>query len=171
MHNATKQRRFPAFAALAILAACLAHAQISGSWSPAATMPVMSAYPTSTVLADGTVLVAGGTIGAANTGDQASATYDPRTNSWTPTASMVQPRYLHAVTLLCNVSHGACGDVRVLVVGGLDSGGTAELYDPTYRTWTPTGNLKTPRYAHTASLLPNGMVLVAGGYCDSQETL
>src|SRR6266480_4313393 len=30
-------------------------------------------------------------------------------------------------------------------------------------TWTPTSSLNTARDLHTASLLPNGMVLVAGG--------
>ena len=29
--------------------------------------------------------------------------------------------------------------------------------------WVPTGDLNTPRYGHTATLLPNGKVLVAGG--------
>jgi hypothetical protein len=31
-------------------------------------------------------------------------------------------------------------------------------------TWTPTGSLNTGRRLHTATLLPNGMVLVAGGF-------
>ena len=51
----------------------------------------------------------------------------------------------------------------VLVAGGLGPVlASAELYDPASGTWTPTDSLNTARAQHTATLLPNGMVLVAG---------
>ena len=60
---------------------------------------------------------------------------------------------------------------KVLVAGGADlriNGGlgilsTAELYDPATGIWTPTGSLASAREKHTATLLPSGLVLVAGG--------
>jgi hypothetical protein len=64
---------------------------------------------------------------------------------------------------------------KVLLVGGvnlqpLSNGGlttaslaTAELYDPATGTWSPMGSMSLPRSGHTATLLPNGRVLVAGG--------
>jgi hypothetical protein len=82
------------------------------------------------------------------------------------TGNLHTARYQHTATLLA--------DGRVLVVGGLDrregfenavfyTNATAELYDPKSGTWALTGSLHDARFQHTATLLPNGKVLVAGG--------
>jgi hypothetical protein len=52
----------------------------------------------------------------------------------------------------------------VLVAGGAGNLTSAELYDPATGLWTSTGFLTEGRYYHSATLLPNGKVLVAAGY-------
>jgi Kelch motif len=51
-------------------------------------------------------------------------------------------------------------DGRVLTTGGA----TAELYDPMANRLFPSGGMRQPRAHCTASLLPNGRVLVVGGW-------
>ena len=72
-------------------------------------------------------------------------------------------------------SHGDAAALgQVLVAGGdtsvviLDS---AELYDPAAGTWNATDSLITARRSHTATLLPSGKVLVAGGLDSSANPL
>ena len=85
--------------------------------------------------------------------------------SRSPTASttILEARAGHTATLL--------PDGRVLIVGGLhdleqnlDSAlATAELWDPATGTSSPAGTLADGRSYHTATLLQDGRVLIAGG--------
>jgi len=43
----------------------------------------------------------------------------------------------------------------------------AEVYDPTTLTWTATASMTATRSGHTATLLPSGAVLAAGGRYDN----
>jgi hypothetical protein len=90
--------------------------------------------------------------------------------TWRPAGKMVGPHSYHAATLLA--------DGRVLIVGGLVNDGLdgrasalAELYDPDRGTWSATGKMRQARWGHTATLLANGRVLVAGGYDDGRRPL
>lgn len=59
------------------------------------------------------------------------------------------------------------GDGRVLVSGGRVGDflrATAEVMSPFTMRWTPTGSMSIPRWQHTATALPNGKVLVTGGF-------
>jgi N-acetylneuraminic acid mutarotase len=140
-------------------------------WSPAGSMSQARPGYTVTLLPSGKVLVAGGCY-VSDLACYALATaelYDPATNSWSPAGSMSAARFSHTATLLPSG--------KVLVAGGANMYWTglyiplagAELYDPGSNTWSPAGSMSTARYGHTATLLPSGKVLVAGGAGASAE--
>ena len=81
--------------------------------------------------------------------------------SWTPTGSMATDRYDHTATLLPSGKVLVAGGISLHVAGNILR--SAELYDPATGTWTATGDMTIERADHTATLLPSGKVLVAGG--------
>ncbi len=133
---------------------------VTGSWSLTGSLTAARNFYTATLLPDGKVLAAGG-YGAG--GILASAElYDPASGTWTPTGGLAHQRDNHTATLLANG--------KVLVVGGYDGSlpnagsiASAELYDPDTGSWTTAGALAVPRALHSATLLFDGKVLVAGG--------
>ena len=96
--------------------------------------------------------------------------YDPATGVWTSTDGMLA--HYSALTLL--------PDGRVLASGG--SGGRSsgvgiefympetEIYDPETNAWTRGPNMTVPRYHNTATALPDGRVLIAGGIAIHPDT-
>ena len=130
------------------------------AWTATADMAQARIGHTAALLLNGTVLVAGGSSNGLDPLASAEL-YDPSRGSWTATAGMIEARYNHTATLL--------PDGKVLVAGGLSSGdpqpalASAELYDPSRGSWTATGNMIDARTYHTATLLPDGKVLVTGG--------
>ncbi len=133
------------------------------TWSPVGSLATARSLHTATLLNDGTVLVAGGLDSSDNT-TALCEIYNPAatpTPGWTTTGSLAAERSYHTATLLQNG--------QVLVAGGFgtdvfDPLNDSEIYDPANKNWTTTVNpLNTERFAHTATLLPDGTVLVAGG--------
>jgi len=75
---------------------------------------------------------------------------------------MLTGRASHTATLLDD------GDVLVAGGDGFDAGqqvwlASAERYHPATNTWTPAGSMAGARWSHTATLLPDHRVLIAGG--------
>jgi Kelch motif len=112
---------------------------------------------TSTLLADGRVLVLGGNTSSVQEQPTASAEiYDPSTGKFKSTGSMTEPRDGQTATRLL--------DGRVLVVGS--HGNTAELYDPGVGSFAPTGKSLTALRGQSATLLADGRVFITGGMTD-----
>jgi hypothetical protein len=126
-------------------------------WSHLAnTMAVGRTGASATRLADGRVLVAGGS-GVASTGAEI---FDPANSSFTTVGAMVTERAFHTAQRLV--------DGRVLILGGVDTSGnptsSAELFDPQTNTFSAAAeNMATPRTGLQAVRVSDGRVLVAGG--------
>jgi N-acetylneuraminic acid mutarotase len=134
----------------------------SGTWTLSGSLNTARQVHMMTLLQNGQVLVAGGEDAYSHLLASAEL-YNPAMGTWTTTGSMNTTRGDATMTLLTNG--------QVLVVGGYYSDpvkgpialASAELYNPSTGKWTYTGSLHTARWNHSATLLQNGEVLVAGG--------
>jgi hypothetical protein len=132
------------------------------------TMSDHRVFHTATLLPAGKVLVVGGATNLSGDTTNSADLYDPATNSFIPTTSpMDHQRAAHSATLLTSGSLAG----KVLITGG--GGGSsvffkdssAEIYDPASQQFTLLASfLNEPRALHTATLLDDGSVLLAGGF-------
>lgn len=130
----------------------------NGSWT--LTSGMVFGHPTtkSAALANGDALAYGGTLAS-----YVAEFFSPSTGVWTATHNLgISPPGGVTLTLL-NTSN-------VLLVGGSVHSGTkyvpqkaCHLYSPSGNNWLGTGSMNQARVSHTATLLPNGQVLAAGG--------
>jgi hypothetical protein len=135
------------------------------------------AYHTATLLQNGRILIVGG-LGNDGKPVRAAELYDPASGKFLATGNLSEARFDHTATLLANG--------KVLIAGGgtttlgVTNTDTAELYDPASGTFSQTGvvtryydtttekffykgEMNAAHAMHTATLLPNGDALIAGG--------
>jgi hypothetical protein len=139
------------------------------SFQPSGSMAQGRRQHTATLLSNGKVLIAGG-FALDSSGNRSLAgaeLYDPVTGTFSNAADMSTARTDHTASLM--------NDGAVLIAGGnvpctptlcgtvLNAFATAELYDPVANTFSPAGSMTTARFQHTATVLPSGLVVIAGG--------
>ena len=123
--------------------------------------------PLVTALPNGKILVSSG-VDATGTPIQAIEIYDPATGTFTAAGNGLVARYYNRVTRLANG--------KLIFVGGQTTANTssvtnsADLYNHVTGKFSPTGSLITGRRNFAQWSLPNGRILVAGGY-DASGTM
>lgn len=133
----------------------------TGLFAPANAQGLPRTKHTSTLLADGRVLIVGGDSGL-YTPQAMAELFDPATGRFTATGSLITARMNHSATRL--------PDGRVLILGGTapsSTGGSslssAELYDPATGRFSAAGDLGQGMDFPVATLLLTGKVLVISG--------
>ena len=157
----------------------------TGTFSKTGPMTTGRDSATATLLQDGRVLVAGGISAGGNTVASAEL-YDPKTGKFTPTGPLSAAREGAAASLLLDgrvlitggmppvglalamAYHPGLGTGRTVVaMTGPDNLNSAELYDPATGNFSATTPLLHDCRSHTATLLADGRVLIAGGISEN----
>jgi len=139
----------------------------TGTWANTGPLSIGRTEGTATLLPSGNVIVIGG-YNNPNIVTNAEI-YNPASGTWTATHQLNLRRYGHSATLLANG--------RILVAGGQSFGvgfatNHVELFDSDAGNWTsPVNTMARARQFHTATLLPSGSVLLAGGRDNSFNTI
>jgi len=143
---------------------------VTNTWSDAAPMTFEHFAAAAVLLPNGKVLVAGGT-NAAGTFTRKSELYDPVANTWSATGDMNVARYAPGIAMLSNNT--------AVVIGGNNGTSAVTSIEMYYPPETPEAQaagglgiwintygqpLTTARYHAGTTLLPDGKVLVTGGY-------
>lgn len=131
-----------------------------GNFIATGAMTTARAGHIATDLADGSVLVTGGS--SRSTTVRSAEWFDRTTGTFAALPDMTTERYFHTATRLRSG--------EVLIVGGSGGAGahgataSAEIFDPVGKTFRATnGNLAKARVFHTATLMSDGTVLIVGG--------
>jgi hypothetical protein len=123
---------------------------------------------TATLLADGRVLIVGGSDGT--TSLSSAELYDPASAKFSATGAMTIPRQECTATLLANGEVLIAGGITVESDGNDNVQDTAEIYDLSAGSFSSTGTMTSARTGPTATLLPDGQVLITGGI-DNDDTV
>jgi hypothetical protein len=134
----------------------------TGKFTATGSMLSGHAAPVGTLLPDGDVLVTG-------KGAVFAELYNPATGQWSNASTGLGPCiYTQECRLFSTATLLPTG--KVLLAGGLvglvsnpQTTAGAMLYNPATNAWTATGSMATGRESQTATLLPDGQVLMAGG--------
>ena len=145
----------------------------TGTWSVAGRLAKARAGASAVTLADGRVLVVGGTtrIEGDPTGQASVDVYDPTSDRWSAAGKLATARTGFVLAAL--------PDGGALVAGGFEEIegvpsrrlSTVERFDPESNTWSAAADLPYPVAGAFGSLLGNGRVLVAGGSVREGEPL
>lgn len=89
--------------------------------------------------------------------------YSTKESRFTITGSMNVARTYHTASVLSSGKVLIAGGASTTLPSASDALNTAEIYDPTAKTFTLTGNMQSARVYHTATVLNDGKVLITGG--------